>query len=183
MSAESATVKMMPGSNPRGIPQAPFVTNIEEYLKDESPQTALTKFQEMLAKYKYMESHLGQRSTSLESKIPEIKKTIETVTMLISKKEKDLHFRTLYEIEDSLFAKADVEPLENVYLWLGANVMLEYPTEEAKALLESKLSSAEESIEQVREDLEFIREQITTMEVNTARIYNYDVKLKRTPVA
>ncbi|CAJ0751835.1 14231_t:CDS:2, partial [Entrophospora sp. SA101] len=29
------------------------------------------------------------------------------------------------------------------------------------------------------EDLEFLREQITTMEVNTARVYNWDVKKRR----
>ncbi len=32
---------------------------------------------------------------------------------------------------------------------------------------------------QVNEDLEFIRDQITAMEVNVARVYNYDVKLRR----
>ena len=47
--------------------------------------------------------------------------------------------------------------------------MLEYPIEEAKELLTSKLKSAMVSLVQVKEDLEYIREQITTMEVNMAR--------------
>ncbi len=57
--------------------------------------------------------------------------------------------------------------------------MLEYTMEEAEQLLNEKLSTAKVSLGQVQEDLEFLRDQITTMEVNTARVYNYDVKLRR----
>jgi hypothetical protein len=54
--------------------------------------------------------------------------------------------------------------------------MLEYPIQEAVELLQNKLSSATASQTQVKEDLEYIKEQITTMEVNMARVYNDDVK-------
>lgn len=48
-----------------------------------------------------------------------------------------------------------------MYLWLGANVMLAYPLEEAEAMLKEKLSAAELSLANCDEDLEFLREQIT----------------------
>lgn len=57
--------------------------------------------------------------------------------------------------------------------------MLAYPIPEAIPLLEGKLSAAKESLKNAEEDLEFLRSQITTLEVNTARLYNYDVALKR----
>ena len=57
--------------------------------------------------------------------------------------------------------------------------MLEYPLDEARDLLTEKLSKAKQSLKEVNEDLEFLREQITTMEVNTARVYNWDVKKRR----
>lgn len=57
--------------------------------------------------------------------------------------------------------------------------MLEYPIEEAKQLLESKLGSARISLAQVEEDLEYLKEQITTMEVNMARVYNDDVRQRK----
>lgn len=57
--------------------------------------------------------------------------------------------------------------------------MLSYKLPEAIALLRSKLEAAEASLKTVIEDLEFIREQITVMEVNTARVYNWDVKRRR----
>jgi Prefoldin subunit len=44
--------------------------------------------------------------------------------------------------------------------------MVAYPIEEAKALLTEKLSSQRSSMTTCLEDLEFLREQITTMEVN-----------------
>lgn len=57
--------------------------------------------------------------------------------------------------------------------------MLEYPLLEAQALLTEKLTTARLTLEQVTEDLQFLREQITTMEVNMARVYNYDVKSRK----
>ena len=66
-----------------------------------------------------------------------------------------------------------------MYLWLGANVMLSYPLKEAEELLEGKLGAAKVSLGQAEEDAEFARAQITTLEVNTARLYNWEVTLKR----
>jgi len=60
-----------------------------------------------------------------------------------------------------------------------ANVMLSYKIPAAIALLHSKLEAAEMSMRNTVEDLEFLREQITMMEVNTARVYNWDVKRRR----
>ena len=57
--------------------------------------------------------------------------------------------------------------------------MLEYPLEEAVELLSHKLDAAERNLKGIVEDLEFLREQITVMEVNTARVYNYDVRRRR----
>ena len=57
--------------------------------------------------------------------------------------------------------------------------MLEYPLEEAISLLTNKLTGAEKSLVAAKEDLDFLREQITIMEVNTARVHNWDVKRRR----
>jgi hypothetical protein len=72
--------------------------------------------------------------------------------------------------------------------------MLAYPIEEAEALLQSKLKTSQDSLQSSEEDLDFLREQITvcvpshcnksltwpqTMEVATARVYNWDVAERR----
>jgi prefoldin subunit 5 len=101
------------------------------------------------------------------------------VLYLISKQDSDEDIITNYELNDTIYATAKIKPTKTVYLWLGVNVMLEYTTEEAKTLLEEKISTAEKSLNNIKEDLEFLRNQITTMEVNLARVYNWDVKQRR----
>ena len=45
----------------------------------------LKKFDELIAKYKFMENNTGERKLALEGKIPEIKKTLDMVELLIEK--------------------------------------------------------------------------------------------------
>ncbi|KAJ3290768.1 hypothetical protein HDU76_007358, partial [Blyttiomyces sp. JEL0837] len=89
-----------------------------------------------------MESHLLQRKKGLDGKIPEIKKTLEMVLFLISKSDSSGPIVTDFEINDTLWVNAKIEDVKTVCLWLGANVMLEYSLDEAKALLTEKLSTA-----------------------------------------
>ncbi|KNE69042.1 hypothetical protein AMAG_13916 [Allomyces macrogynus ATCC 38327] len=165
-------------SNPRGIPKAPFIEKVEDYISGSTEET-LQKFQETISKYKFMENSLLGRQKSLNSKLPEIKKTLQMVELLIAQNEAGTALETDYELSDTLFASAKIEAAKTVYLWLGANVMLEYPIEEARSLLATKLNQATISLSQVEEDLEFLRDQVTTMEVNMARVYNWDVKQRK----
>jgi len=87
--------------------------------------------------------------------------------------------KTTFELNDTLYAEAELEDGDSVFLWLGANVMLSYKIPAAITLLKSKLDIAQTSLDNTIEDLEFLREQLTIMEVNTARVYNWDVKRRR----
>ncbi|KAL2914765.1 hypothetical protein HK105_205696 [Polyrhizophydium stewartii] len=165
--------------NPRGIPAAPFVDDVAKFVPDGDYEGTLRKFQEMISKYRFMETHLLQRKAGLESKAPEIKKTLEMVLFLKSKEDSDEPIATEFELSDTLWARASIPPTKTVNLWLGANVMLEYTLDEASELLSTKLKSALTTLEQVNEDLEFLKEQITTVEVNMARVYNDDVRRRR----
>ena len=66
-----------------------------------------------------------------------------------------------FELNDTLYARARVPPTREVYLWLGANVMLSYPIDEAETMLEGKLSGAQQTLKNCEEDLDFLREQVT----------------------
>lgn len=57
--------------------------------------------------------------------------------------------------------------------------MLEYPIGEATELLQSNLLSAETLLSQVQNDLDTIKDQTTTLEVDMARVYNWDVQQRR----
>ncbi|KAG6336750.1 hypothetical protein ID866_2355 [Astraeus odoratus] len=186
--------------NPRGIPKAPFIANIEEYVggPDGEVEEHLKEFQDAIAKYRYMDGSLTQKRKGLEDKIPDIKKTLHMVEFLHERREgkqkavgeDDLEddegsdgaktpLTTTFELNDTLYAEAQLEDTDTVYLWLGANVMLSYKIDEAIVLLRSKLDVADTTLKTTIEDLEFIREQLTVMEVNTARMYNWDVKRRR----
>ncbi|KAG6003137.1 hypothetical protein E4U43_000960 [Claviceps pusilla] len=184
-------------TNPRGIPYAPFVDKVEDYVATrQDVEPTLRKFQEMISKlvivirphqpvtpsgrkYQFMEMNLQKRMGGLKEKIPEIQKTLDTVKFLKSRKDETEPIETTFELNDTLYARANIPATDEVYIWLGANVMLSYPVDEAEDLLTSKLSTAQTSLSNCEEDLDFLREQITTMEVATARVYNWEVVQKR----
>jgi len=199
----SSDVAEQDEKNARGIPKAPFIGDVEEYLgANPNVENALKDLQAVLAKYRYMDGNLTTRRRSLEEKIPDIRKTLSMVEFLherregkstASEDEDDLDddddfedeetdkkpLKTTFELNDTLYAEAELEDSDTVFLWLGANVMLSYKIPAAISLLRSKLEAAEASLSNVISDLEFLREQITVMEVNIARVYNWDVKKRR----
>ncbi|KFY30483.1 hypothetical protein V493_01873 [Pseudogymnoascus sp. VKM F-4281 (FW-2241)] len=178
--ADTATKKPAAATNPRGIPYAPFVDKVEDYVTSRADvEATLKSFQEMIAKYQFMEANQQRRAAGLKDKMPDIQKTLDTVRFLKTRKPDSDPIEATFELNDTLYAKAHIPPTEEVYLWLGANVMLSYPVDEAEVLLNSKLNSAKTSLSNCEEDLDFLREQITTMEVATARVYNWDVTMKR----
>lgn len=152
---------------------------------DRDFDNVMKAFQDRLQQYKYMEVSKKQQMADLNTKIPDIIKNLDVIGHIKDKKENwdedDTKLETNYELNDTLYTKAtvDVEKLDSVYLWLGADVMLEYPLDEAVALLQERLTRNTTQLELVREDLDFLKENITTMEVNTARLYNWDVARKR----
>ncbi|KAF2470335.1 Prefoldin, subunit 3 [Lindgomyces ingoldianus] len=177
--AKSGSSKDAP-TNPRGIPVAPFVDRVEDYVTDRTEvESTINSFKEMISKYQFMEANTQRRAVGLKDKIPDIQKTLDTVRFLRTRKPGSDPIETTFELNDTLYAKAEIPPTDEVYLWLGANVMLAYPIPEAEELLQSKLATAKQSFANCEEDMEFLREQITTLEVAFARVYNWDVAQRR----
>lgn len=177
-------------TNPRGIPEAPFIDKVEKFVKDAETDfdDVMKAFQDRLQQYKYMELSKRNQLADLDSKRPDIEKNLEIINHLKQKQDDDDDeskiIETNYELNDSLYTEATIntENLKSVYLWLGAEVMLEYPLDEAIELLDDRLKKNLENVEIIKEDLVFLKENITTMEVNTARLYNWDVERRRNKV-
>lgn len=185
---------------------------MSDYVKSiDDVESTLTRFQEMVSKYTFMQQNVERRGAGLREKLPEMKRTLEVVKFL-KKKRRDIadkkaadgdageagddddlddeldasksaldEIETTFSLQDTLYAKAKIRPAEidDVYLWLGANVMVAYPLDEAEELLQAKLNKAKESSKAAEEDLEFLSIQITTLEVAVARVHNWDVAEKR----
>jgi predicted nuclease with TOPRIM domain len=66
-----------------------------------------------------------------------------------------------------------------VYLWIGASTMVEYTYSEAETLLQQQLEVSQAKIQELQEDLYYLRANSITVEVNMARLFNHSVKLKK----
>ncbi|GEQ66603.1 hypothetical protein JCM33374_g266 [Metschnikowia sp. JCM 33374] len=173
-------------SNPRGIPEAPFIEKVETIIKnpEQEFEPTLAAFQDRLQQYKYMELSKQQQLADLKIKIPDIEKNLAIINHIKERKDgedEEQILETNYELDSTLYSRAevDLQTLDSVGLWLGADVMLEYPLDEAVELLNTRLDNNKKSLETVEEDLDFLRQNITTMEVNTARLYNWDVERRK----
>lgn len=136
----------------------------------------LKKLDSQHAKYKFMEYNLLSKKKRLQGQVPELKRSL---TMIEKLEKQNKEFETQFMLSEQVFAKALVQPTETVCLWLGANVMLEYSLEDAKALLTQNIESATTNLSNVEHDLDFLRDQFTTTEVNMARVFNWDVKRRQ----
>ena len=97
----------------------------------------------------------------------------------MEKNEKKEDFYAHYSLSDMLYGRAKISATESVCLWLGAGVMVEYPNDEAKDILSISLNNAKERLAICDDDINHLRDQIITVEVNMARVFNYDVKKRR----
>ncbi|XP_010914592.1 prefoldin subunit 3 isoform X1 [Elaeis guineensis] len=165
----------------RGIPAASFVEDVETYLKQSGLDVScsLAFLQERLQQYKIVEMKLLAQQRDLQAKIPDIEKCLDIVATLQAKKGSGEALIADFEVSEGIYSQAIIEDTESVCLWLGANVMLEYSCDEAKALLQKNLENAKASLEVFVADLQFLRDQVTITQVTGARVYNWDVHQSR----
>ncbi|CAI2380827.1 unnamed protein product [Moneuplotes crassus] len=165
------------GNNARKIPKCEFIEDVETFIEKYKAKETLEAMNELYRKYQFMESQLIAGKKNLKIKLPEIKKTIDMVKLLKEKHEDEVErFNTNFLISDNIWARAEINNSSGkVGLWLGANVMVEQSYDEALALLEKNNFNASKKLESTNEDLDYIKDQITTMEVNMARVYNQNV--------
>jgi len=87
-----------------------------------------------------MEQNLQRRVAGLKDKLPDIQKTLDTVMFLKLRKVCGLNrfpgagnvlikfqdetepIETTFELNETLHAKAEIPPTEEVYLWLGVRI-------------------------------------------------------------
>ena len=92
----------------------------------------------------------------------------------------DKAVETNFLVSDNIWAKATIpNTTGKVGLWLGANVMVEYTYDDALKLLMRNLTNAEEKLKETEVDIDYLKDQITTTEVNMARVYNQGVANKQ----
>ncbi|EFN79350.1 Prefoldin subunit 3 [Harpegnathos saltator] len=165
-----------------GIPEADFVDDVEAFMakpENESVDKVLRKFDENHGKYKFMEYNLANKRRRLKAQIPDLERSLEMIEKLQIEKNNSHNLETQFLLSEQVYAKAIIPPTDKVCLWLGANVMLEYTLDDAQEMLTKNIEAAKRNLGYVEHDLDFVRDQFTTMEVNMARIYNWEVKRRQ----
>ncbi|GAB6032837.1 Prefoldin subunit 3 [Chamberlinius hualienensis] len=183
MSGEEAKETEKSVSNHSGIPEALFVEDVDAFMKlpenNESVDQVLKRLDEQHSKYKFMELNLLHKRKRLKSQIPDIKSSLDIIRHMKVRQESSELIDTHFLLSDQVYVKAKIPPTDRVCLWLGANVMLEYMSDDAESLLSKNLEKATKNLAHLEEDLDFLRDQFTTTEVNMARVYNWDVKRRQ----
>jgi prefoldin alpha subunit len=161
--------------------QMPFIENVDDFMlkRGESADVVLQHFQDTYSKFKNLEARINQQRANMKAKLPEIERTLETVKFLQSKQDSEEAVNTTFELTYGIHLPAQIKKTNSVCLWLGANVMVEYPFEEAIGLLENNRVNATSTMERLDKEINFLKDQITTLEVNIARVYNWDVKRRK----
>ncbi|EFN58028.1 hypothetical protein CHLNCDRAFT_20219 [Chlorella variabilis] len=164
---------------PELVPAAAFMEDVKAYMQGRKAEEVITELRASHQKYKYIEAEIVQRKRRLAFKQPEIQKCLAAVNLLLDRQEAAESTVLDFSLSDQVFARARVADVSSVNLWLGAGVMLEYPLEEAQALLERQLAGCKQQLEVVQWEHEYIKDQLTTTEVSMARVYNWDVQNRR----
>lgn len=166
-------------SNGSTLPQSEFIEDVAAFIGSKSADDVIGELNEKFRRFKLEEARLLQRRIYNLNKLPEIERTLEIVKTLIEKQHTSERVQVDFELSDSVYARAAFEMCDRVNLWLGAGVMVEYPIEEAKEVLESSLTKCRTNLEETKKELDLAKDRVTTTEVSIARVYNYDVEQRR----
>ena len=166
----------------KGIPTVAYIEDMESYMSGMGPggvESAMKGLEEQHQKYKMVEASLVSRRSRLRGKLPDLEQSLELLEVLAARAASGETTRSRFLLSDQAYATAAIPPTDHVCLWLGANVMLQYSLPEAKALLQKNIAGAQGSIQELTKQLDFLKDQTTTTEVNIARVYNYGVALRK----
>ncbi|EFC42626.1 predicted protein [Naegleria gruberi] len=176
--------------NPRKIPKADFIEDVEVLVSkkgsdvQEIVQQIYRELHQKHQNYQYFELRLHESREQLKTKIPEIKKTVESVKFLKKAFDGDEDsepqdkIETHFKLDETIFAEAVIPKTDRVALWLGCDIMVEYSLAEALELLNKNYELAEQKLKEINEDLAYLKDQKTTTEVNMSRVHNFGIKKK-----
>jgi prefoldin subunit 5 len=155
----------MEGGQEIAVPKAEFISDVAALVGDNPVEPLLKELQERYSQYKLVETQCAQRKQRLIAKLPEIEKALDIVKLLLEKQDAGAEVLADYELADNVYAKAKLQSVASVNLWLGAKVMVEYPLEEAREVLETQLANCRTNIKTQSSNLDLLRDNIITTEV------------------
>lgn len=166
-----------------GIPRVQFDEDpVKLILPSRSLEDSILYYRELTQKYRFLEANIEERLQRTEAKRDELAKNLSVVSMLQRAAEKGVKkVQVDFEIGDSMMVRGEVEDPSTVkvHLWLSPAAMVAYDLVDAEKLLAERLKETNKTIGVVEEEQKFLKNQITTAEVNMARLYNHHLALTK----
>uniref|UniRef100_A0A0K0DXM0 Prefoldin subunit 3 n=1 Tax=Strongyloides stercoralis TaxID=6248 RepID=A0A0K0DXM0_STRER len=165
-----------------GIPPAEIIEDVEEFLsknKDLKVEDAHQKLQNDYRKYKILESEMKASKEKIIENLPDYEQAKQVIKFLKMKKANNETLKTSYKLTDEVYQHAEVEDLDSFVLYMGAYVMVEYPLDEGEEFINKNIAAINQRINEIDEELEYILNQITIVEVSTAHFINYMITSKK----
>eukprot|EP01126_Amoeba_proteus_P045968 TRINITY_DN5173_c0_g1_i16.p1 TRINITY_DN5173_c0_g1~~TRINITY_DN5173_c0_g1_i16.p1 ORF type:complete len:160 (-),score=37.54 TRINITY_DN5173_c0_g1_i16:176-655(-) len=159
----------MEGSLQRPPVNSFFIEDVDKFMStQESLEICLEQLNNEYRRFKFLEARLAEQKENLKQKLPEINRTLDAVKHL--QKQTEIQ-KTTFELTNGVWVEAEVPTCETVFLWLGANVMVEYSFEEAMELLKNNLAHGKKTQEKVETDMAYMKDQITVTEVSILSLF------------
>ncbi|XP_049848416.1 uncharacterized protein LOC126315221 [Schistocerca gregaria] len=174
----------IPADGFQGIQKAEFIENVDEYIKsqDEAYEIIFNRLHQKFTSYKSLELRYTSQHNALQAKIPGIEKALEVLLYMKSNPaKKDIECD--FELITGTYTTVSLNNTGTIFLWIGANLMVEYPINEALELLNSNKDNAEKAINSLKAGLKFLQEQIVIVQVSLARLHNWAVVNRQKLVA
>eukprot|EP00914_Ancora_sagittata_P033906 GHVO01068501.1.p1 GENE.GHVO01068501.1~~GHVO01068501.1.p1 ORF type:complete len:183 (+),score=31.72 GHVO01068501.1:171-719(+) len=167
-------------AGPRSIPKCVVIADTADHIvEDKGVGGLLQDLQDLHGKYSFMEKSLRTELSEIDARVPELRDAIGVVESLKKLEEEDQGcIDTIHKLADNVFVKAKVTKPKEVYLWLGADTFLSYSFDGALELLNKNLKTAETSVEKLDKEVDFVRTQIVTTELNLATAQNHAIRLR-----
>ncbi|CDW56163.1 Prefoldin subunit 3 [Trichuris trichiura] len=160
------------------LPVCNLIEDIDHYITlngEGLPKLAIQRFESTMEQYKECEERLREHRARLILRKEEIATSLKLCDLLEKAGEECRHVRMQFPLCDNVQVRASVPPTDRVILMLGASTMVEFTFDEARQHLQKETERITAKLAELESRMDFLREQITVMELNVARIRNYVV--------
>uniref|UniRef100_A0AC34FY46 Prefoldin subunit 3 n=1 Tax=Panagrolaimus sp. ES5 TaxID=591445 RepID=A0AC34FY46_9BILA len=159
-------------------------TDVEEYLKENklSIEEAQKRVDTNYRKYKLVEQNLTAQKEKIEENEPEFavgRELLAKMKEALEDPDYEWPMEITYPLAEQIFAKAHVDKFETLTIVLGNGSFADVTIDEADKMFTKNLNDINRLTTQLGEEINFIKDQVTTSEVNVAHLYNYNVILKK----
>uniref|UniRef100_A0A5S6QHQ8 Prefoldin subunit 3 n=1 Tax=Trichuris muris TaxID=70415 RepID=A0A5S6QHQ8_TRIMR len=158
------------------VPVCKLIEDVDSYITlngEGLPKLAIQRFESSMEQYKDCEERLREHRARLLLRKEEIAASLKLCDLLEKAHKESRNVNTQFPLCDNVQVRATVPPTDRVILMLGASTMVEFTFDEARAHLRKETNRLTSKVAEFESRLDFLREQITVMELNVARIRNY----------